>query len=307
LYREGYMVNRESVLKKKEQKEDKDKLNQEEESCKELNASAEITSNKEVIKNDRLQEIRFWITIMKEHALFIKVSLPCDRKDLIAEAQSFFKLFMELEKRVRQAVTIDRNLLKSIIKAVKALIAFKRRVLRMMLECKLRAPILPLFVDHITREAIHFLDIIVDPPTPKDPLRAILIRSVFWLRIMKEHIEFITHLLDPSERTLLAQAEELLEEFRKLLETARDLESMSESNPRFFNAAVRFILEVNARTSELRDFKLVAHELVALCKVLSTIPDPVLTDHVRREADKFLKELEEFKSMVNICESLTAN
>jgi hypothetical protein len=38
---------------------------------------------------------------------------------------------------------------------------------------------------------------------------------------MKEHIEFIVHLLDPSERTLLAEAEELLM-VRNLLETARD-------------------------------------------------------------------------------------
>ena len=34
MYREGYMVNRESVLKKKEQKEDKDKLNQVKETFK---------------------------------------------------------------------------------------------------------------------------------------------------------------------------------------------------------------------------------------------------------------------------------
>ncbi|HHX77842.1 MAG TPA: DUF2935 domain-containing protein [Firmicutes bacterium] len=307
--RECYIVNREgSVKKKKQEKEKNEMLNLKEGSYEVPNAqaSAEIIDNKkEVIQNGRLQEIRFWITIMKEHALFIKVSLPCDQTDLINEAQSFFELFKELEEEVQQAVIIDHCLLKAIIKAVKELIVFKRCVLRKMLECELRAAILPLFVDHITREAIHFLDIIVNPPAPKDPLRAIMIRSVFWLRIMKEHIEFIIHLLDPSERELLAQAEELLKVFRKLLETARDLESMSEANPRFFNAAVRFILEVNARTAALRDFKLLAHELVVLCRVLSTIPDPVLTDHVRREADKFLKELEEFKSMTNICESLT--
>jgi hypothetical protein len=314
--REGYMVNRESSAKKKKQEEVKNEgLNIKEEFYEVSDAQYEEVSNdqsspekivnKEVIKNGRLQEIRFWITIMKEHALFIRVSLPCDRTSLIEEAQYFFELFKELEERVQRAAIIDHSLLRSIIKAVKALIDFKRRVLRLMLECKLRASILPLFVDHITREAIHFLDIIVNPPAHKDPLRAILIRSVFWLRIMKEHIEFIVHLLDPSERTLLAEAEELLMVFRNLLETARDLESMSEANPRFFNAAVRFVLEVNAKTTELRDFKLLAHELVVLCRVLSTIPDPVLTDHVRREADKFLKELEEFKSTTNICESLT--
>ncbi len=258
----------------------------------------------DTITNGRLQEIRFWVTIMKEHSLFIAAGLPCDQPQLIAEARAFFQRFKALEAKVKHATVIGPKLLAEIINAVKALIAFKRGLLKMILQCQIRTAILPLFLDHITREAIHFLEILVNPPKPVNSIRQILERAVFWLRIMKEHIEFIIHLLDPSERQLIEQAEAFLEVFRRLLETARDLESMSEADPRFFNAAVRFIFEVNDRTNELRDFKALAHELVVLCRVLSIIPDPVVTDHVRREADKFLKELEAFKSVTNICESL---
>lgn len=267
------------------------------------NPSVEIAHH-DAITNGRLQEIRFWITIMKEHAIFIRLGLPCDRTDLIAEAQAFFEQFRSLEEEVGQADEVSSALLGTIIVAVRALIDFKRRVLAEMLQCELRSSLMPLLIDHITREAIHFLRILVRDPMPPVSLHAILVRSVFWLRIMKEHIEFTIHLLDPSERKLITQAEELLEVFRKLLETARDFESMSQSEPRFFNAAVRFITEVNAKTSELRNFKALTHELVALCRALSTVPDPLLTDHVRREADKFLNELQEFKSVVQICESL---
>jgi hypothetical protein len=259
------------------------------------------------ITNGRLQEIRFWVTIMKEHALFIALGLPCDQTNLIAEARAFVERFQALEERVRQATIIDPALLREIIAAVRELIVFQRGVLAMMLQCQIRPSIFPLFIDHITREAIHFLEILLSPQQPLSSIQQMLRRAVFWLRQMKEHIEFIIHLLDPSERLLISQAQALLEVFRKLLETARDLESMSESEPRFFNTAVRFIFEVNDRTNELRDFKATAHELVVLCRVLSTIPDPLLTDHVRREADKFLKELEEFKSVTNVCESLQAS
>ena len=259
------------------------------------------------ITNGRLQEIRFWVTIMKEHALFIALGLPCDQTNLIAEAQAFAEQFQDLEERVRQATIIDPELLEEIIAAVRALIAFQRGILALMLQCSIRPSIPPLFVDHITREAVHFLELLLNPQPPLSTIQQALRRAVFWLRQMKEHIEFIIHLLDPSERLLINQAEKLLKVFRKLLETARDLESMSESRPRFFNAAVRFIFEVNEKTAILRDFKATAHELVVLCRVLSTVPDPLLTDHVRREADKFLKEMEEFKSLTNVCESMRAS
>ena len=116
--REGYMVNRESSAKKKKQEEVKNEgLNIKEEFYEVSDAQYEEVSNdqsspekivnKEVIKNGRLQEIRFWITIMKEHALFIRVSLPCDRTSLIEEAQYFFELFKGLEERVQRAAIID--------------------------------------------------------------------------------------------------------------------------------------------------------------------------------------------------------
>ena len=50
-------------------------------------------------------------------------------------------------------------------------------------------------------------------PVPEDSLDLLLEQEVFWLRIMKEHIEFVIHLLDPSERELIEQAEEFRKTF----------------------------------------------------------------------------------------------
>ena len=115
--------------------------------------------------------------------------------------------------------------------------------------------------------------------------------EIFWLRIMKEHLEFIIHLLDPSERSLISTAEDLKDRTAKLLETARDLGSMTQSQPAAFPTLLRFTDEVLSTITVVRDFKATGYELALLCQVLSIIPTPLLLDHVRREADRALEEI----------------
>jgi hypothetical protein len=160
----------------------------------------------------------------------------------------------------------------------------------------------PLLLDHVRREAMHFLDLL-QKPVPEDPLFMLLQVEVFWLRIMKEHIEFVIHLLDPSERELIVQAEEFRKTFSRLLETARDLESMAETKPKNFNTVIRFTQDVIRNTMELRDFKATAFELARLCELLSIVSTPLLLDHIRREADKFLNEMEVLLPEARKCHS----
>lgn len=241
-----------------------------------------------------LAEIRFWVRILKEHALFIQLGLPCNRPDLIAEAGRFYDLFQGLQDQVECVAVVDQALLAELVRAVEALIAFKHSLLRLMVQCELPgANLYPLLLAHITREAIHFLEFLRGIAMASDPLVAILAEQSFWLRQMKEHIEFIIGLLDPSEKELLAQAHATRVEFSNLLETARDLESMALSRPQTFNAVIRFTETLLERVTELRNFKATAYELAVLCRLLSALPTPLLLDHVRREADKFLDELRE--------------
>jgi hypothetical protein len=253
---------------------------------------------KKVVKqqvNSRLVDARFWTRIMKEHSLFIDLGLPCDQTALKAEAQRFFQRFQALETRVNRAATLGPVLLRDLINAITDLIEFKRRILRMMVQCQIQGGnATPLLIDHITREAVHFRNLLLTNP-PANPIKDVLEREVFWLRIMKEHIEFIIQLLDPSERELLVQAHAFRRTFSRLLETARDLQSMEESNPRTFNRVARFTNVVAASTTRLRNFKAAAHELDLICQLLGIIPSPLLLDHVRREADKFLQEINDLK------------
>ena len=256
-----------------------------------------------ICQYNRLEEARFWTRIFQEHALFIKLGLPADQKKAREEAQSLIDIFSDLRKRLDKADKLEGDLLNNLIKAVKSIIMFKAELLRQIIQCK-EAPgsNYPLLLDHIRREAERFLGLLLKP-VPKDPLELLLVQEVFWLRIMKEHIEFVIHLLDPSERELIEQAEEFRKTFSRLLETARDLESMDDTMPKHFNTVIRFTEDVVRNTIQLRDFKAAAFELATLCKLLSIVSTPLLLDHIRREADKFLSELEVLLPEVIRCNS----
>jgi len=258
---------------------------------------SDVTENSPQCRNcacefNRLEEARFWSRIMQEHALFIKLGLPADQPKLREEAEDFIERFMELRKRLSNVTRLEGELLEDLLEAVRDIIAFKSKLLRLLIQCKAEpGSNYPLLLDHIRREAMHFLNLL-RKPVPEDPLFALLQVEVFWLRIMKEHIEFVIHLLDPSERELILQAEEFRKTFSRLLETARDLESMAETRPKNFNTVIRFTENVIRNTMELRDFKAAAFELARLCELLSIVSTPLLLDHIRREADKFLNEME---------------
>ncbi len=252
-----------------------------------------------VLVGSLLDAARFWTRILKEHALFIRLGLPADQVELRAEAQAFFDLFEELQARVNEAQSIGLCLLGDLIEAVNGIIAFKRRLLGLQVECKIAPCLYPLLVDHITREAVNFLNLLKDG-APEDPLDAILAIEVFWLRQMKEHVEFVRGLLDPSERLLIVETDAFSATFSRLLDEARDLASMNfQAQPDSFNTVTRFTDSVLENITRLRDFKAAAHELALLCQLLSIVSTPLLLDHIRREADRALLEIGQLRQLLD--------
>ncbi|HHV93866.1 MAG TPA: DUF2935 domain-containing protein [Firmicutes bacterium] len=239
-----------------------------------------------------LDEARFWVQIMREHALFIQLGLPGCDTELIRGAQAFAERFQRLEEMLDEAVGIGPELLTELRQAVREFVQYKQRLLRASVQCQLGGGLFPLLIDHITREAVRFLNRLErEQPITNPGFQELTQEEVFWLRIMKEHLEFIIHLLDPSERALINTAEDLKNRVATLLETARDLNSMSRAQPATFPTLGRFSEEVLSTIVMERDFKAAAYELALNCQVLSIVPTPLLLDHVRREADRALEEI----------------
>ncbi|MDP4147325.1 MAG: DUF2935 domain-containing protein, partial [Bacillota bacterium] len=154
-----------------------------------------------------LTENKFWLRIMKEHSYFLTEGFDRHDKHLIQQTERFFYYFQEQEKRAYQTpnnVTAVRKLNEDSIQLVLGLRNFKRNLLILIINCKVKGFNFPLLVDHIAREAEYFMRTLKKfNEGIMDPIQdAIIKENVFWLKIMMEHSRFIASLLDQSERNL---------------------------------------------------------------------------------------------------------
>lgn len=249
-----------------------------------------------------LDEVSFWSRIMKEHSFFLGLGFRAEDTMLKKEADHFYRVFEDIERRVHSfTLDVDPNTIKQFNRDVHSAVChiwvFKRKVLGLILSCKLPGQTnFPLLVDHVSREANYFRNRLEELNRGQlEPLYdAIIDENVFFLRIMGEHAQFIGHLLDPSERKLTEQAREFSNDFDQLLVQARDVESMrpqSQTVP-LLN---QFLDQNRVSVKSLRDFKKTARDLIEQCKIKSII-HPLLADHVFREAERFLEIIDMFEN-----------
>ncbi|MDQ0268657.1 DUF2935 domain-containing protein [Cytobacillus purgationiresistens] len=263
-----------------------------------IHADTGVTS--EIFVERSLNEIHFWSRIMKEHSLFLRLGFRAEDTQLIQEANQFYRLFEHIEQTSHsfnnQADPEQiRRFNSEVQQAATNIFAFKRKVLGLILACKLPgANNFPLLVDHTSREANYFRKRLIELNEGKlKPLPdAIIKENVFFLRIMADHAKFIGHLLDPSERKLIDIARNFSNDFDQLMYQAKDLESMKPQS-QTVPLLDQFLDQNRVSVSSLRDFKKTARDLIEECKIKSII-HPLLADHVFREADRFLEIIDMF-------------
>jgi len=239
-----------------------------------------------------LTENRFWLRIMKEHALFLGEGFNRNDKNLIQQVDQFYNLFdRHLQKAftIPQTVQAVRQLNEESIQLVYAFRNYKRNLLILIINCKVKGFNFPLLVDHVAREAEYFMRTLQKFNEGKmDPIQdAIISENVFWLRIMMEHSRFIASLLDQSERNLVHTALKFGDDFEVLLNQARDVESMLYKKEPTYPIIGKMNKDSENATVELRNFKKAGLELIQTCQIRNVI-NPLLADHVTREAEHFL-------------------
>jgi hypothetical protein len=256
-----------------------------------------------------LTENRFWLRIMKEHALFLGEGFNRNDKQLIQQTDRFYHYFEEQEKKAYQItnnVDLVRKFNEESIELVHGFRNFKRNLLILIINCKISGFNFPLLVDHIAREAEYFMRTLKKfNKGILEPIQdAIINENVFWLRIMMEHSRFIASLLDQSERNLVNTARKFGDDFEILLNQARDVESMLYHKQPTYPIIGKLNKDSENAASEIQDFKKAGLELIQSCQIRSVI-NPLLADHVVREAGHFLymiKVLEERLNTKIMCE-----
>lgn len=181
-----------------------------------------------------------------------------------------------LEEKICNINMRSMNILEEVI-------AFKKKLLKMELECKIFTNLYPLLIDHILREAELYMSILASLQNRMLPDRTVCNDMNFWNVRMKEHAEFIDGLLDPTEEALKETAEELAEAFEKILEKGCTKNNEKEIMTKSLKAA-----------EDIMAFKKAGTEGLLECKIKSIII-PLLGDHVLREANHYIRILKEMK------------
>lgn len=179
-----------------------------------------------------------------------------------------------------------RELNQRALQLTDGLIDFKEKILKDMAACQLFTFNYPLLVEHILREARLYrsmtAELVKEGTVTQQNIWAM---ESFWNQIMMEHALFIRGLLDPFEEELIDTADEFAKEYKVLLAEAKqkDLLACEERTRKTIQETVRY-----------RDFKAAGTKGITECKIAGLIL-PLLADHVLREANHYLRLLEEVR------------
>lgn len=170
------------------------------------------------------------------------------------------------------------------LRLLDGLIAFKENIINQVRGGNLFTSNYPLLIQHILREAKLYRATIRELlQNRRISCHRLRMQEDFWNQIMMEHAQFIRGLLDPSEEQLIETANDFAMDYEKLLETAR---------ARDCKANERLTKKSLTETLKYREFKTAGTEGI-LSRQIQSIILPLLADHVLREANHYIRILEQ--------------
>ncbi len=175
-----------------------------------------------------------------------------------------------------------KQLNQTAIGLLNGLIGFKERILNGMRHCRMFTMNYPLLIEHIIREAKLYRTFLRNVENGNCPdSRSMKETEIFWNQIMMEHALFIRGLLDPAENELVKASDTFAQEYATLLARAREVSNAAMIRQESLSETVKF-----------RDFKTVGVKGIENCEIQSIIL-PLLADHVLREANHYIRLLNE--------------
>lgn len=230
--------------------------------------------------------------VLRSGELITQFTIPAESKTQHLSGVSIDSSISRMEQNLRsitcrqstEALTVSVSRLNQhALQLLDEFIEFKESLLKHVRECRIFTANYPLLIEHITREARLYRttiqELVQGKPLTYQNLRE---TETFWNRIMMEHALFIRGLLDPSEEQLIDKADDFAEDFKKLLEMARQ---------RDCKASEALTEKSLTETRKIRQFKTAGTEGILKCQIASLIL-PLLADHVLREANHYIRLLE---------------
>lgn len=213
----------------------------------------------------------------------ISINTDITRRELEIRAE---KKGLRMDELLTEITVLNKNA-KLLIKAA---IDFLKEMLKNTKQCKAFSYTYPSMQEHVIEESEYYYSLL-EKLEKRDIIYSageMAEEEAQWNHIMEEHSEFIRGYLDPKEKKLIKKADSFAEEFEKLVEKAE----AAEADPGMLPEVTR---ESRKSVTELRNFKVQATVGILKCEIESLIP-PLLSDHVTREANHFLRLLKSFRN-----------
>jgi hypothetical protein len=239
-------------------------------------------------------DARFATDIMAEHALFFAHLMPPEVAPVEREeALRFHETFGALNRRIDQAPPGPDELdtfFAEVSEPMRVYIDYQARLGEAQATGQLRSLVWPLFFEHTRHEAERRLDGLRRGDSEFE--RAEVVE--FWANIMDEHARFMAHLLDPEEFELVDKATRTARVFAELRQggvggavralahepgTVVDSLKQNPETDAIYSAAQTILEFKPRRLGRSRPGESRASSI------------PASADHVRREALKFVDEL----------------
>lgn len=229
------------------------------------NISEEVIASEEIVTNNTLEAEK-----QSSNLTGIRIDEEITRRELQLRAGRV----IESASLLREVNDINERTLRFIDR----LIDFKTTILNRVLECKMFTANYPLLIEHILNEAKMYRQLLTKLQN-KEPLtnEYICEQELFWDIIMKQHAEFVRGLLDPTEAELILTANKYAEEYKRIIENNR-------------NNCNALRISSLQETIKFKAFKETAEQGILNCEIKSIIV-PLLTDHILREANHFIRLL----------------
>lgn len=174
-----------------------------------------------------------------------------------------------------------KQLNRTALRLLRGLIGFKEKILNRMLHCCMFTMNYPLLIEHIIREAKLYQAFICNAEHGDLDTQSMKETETFWNQIMMEHALFIRGLLDPAEDELVETSNTFAREYAALLARARAANDAAMIHRESLNETLKF-----------REFKTAGVKGIENCEIRSIIL-PLLADHVLREANHYIRLLNE--------------
>lgn len=243
----------------------------------------------------KIEELLFWLEIMGDHARLIKGSIKPGNTNMVMVVDNFIQLFDRYGQKVKHHPELEPDFLKELNSTALSFREMKREMLGAALRRGQVTSFGPTFFNHVFSEVEEFLHCLSDWQQEEAANGNNLMGyHLLWILDMAEHAAFLNGALDKVEYFYREETKAFESAFDKMYLKAVEIAGYYRSDP----ASVQPVLRgLDRQMKELtRDFGELLNELKekAIAAEVAGDLNPLLPDHMAREARYYLQKIAEF-------------